>query len=68
MDKLTYTRKECSEKTGMSLPMLDAFLHRSESPMPHICVGRKILIPVNALEVWLLEEVKRVSSSNGLAP
>jgi excisionase family DNA binding protein len=59
MDKYCYSRKEISEKLGLSIPMVDAFLHRINYPMPHIRAGRKVLIPATAVEQWLLDEAER---------
>lgn len=62
MDKIALTRQETAERMGISLPNLDAFLHRKEHPLPSIQSGRKIIIPRIALDAWLLEESKRTLS------
>lgn len=63
--KMTYGRKEACEITGMSIPSLDAFMHREENPIPHFRVGRKVLIPRAALEQWVIDEAKRTAASDG---
>ena len=59
MDKLTLTRKEAAEQCNVSLPMLDAYLKRSNNPMPFFRAGRRVLIPLEALRKWLEEETAR---------
>lgn len=59
MDKLTFTRKEAANYCSVSLPTLDAYLQRSHDPMPSIHAGRKIIIPVEGLRKWLLDEAAR---------
>lgn len=65
MESLNYVRKSCSQALGISLPMLDALLNRAENPIPHLRVGRKVLIPRAALEQWLLDEAERTAANNG---
>lgn len=58
--KLTYTRREAAAALGVSLPTIDAFMHRRDNPLP--CIrngGRLYLIPKAALETWALEEAAR---------
>lgn len=59
MDKLTLTRKEAAEQCNVSLPVLDAYLKRSNDPMPCFRAGRRVLIPLEALKKWLEEEMAR---------
>ena len=67
-NKLTYTRAEACKALQVSLPTLDAFLKRSENPLPSIRVSArggdrcgKVLIPVSRLTAWLDEEAIRNS-------
>lgn len=44
---------------GVSLTTLDALMNRANHPIPHIRLGRKVIIPVKGLETWLAEEAER---------
>lgn len=57
--KGTLTRQEAAEFLNLSLPVLDGMLKRIENPVPSIRIGRKVIIPVNALQNWLLAESER---------
>lgn len=59
MEKLNYTRKEAAEVGCISLPTLDAFLNRENNPIPHLRIGRKVLIPVEGFRGWLMAESER---------
>lgn len=62
--RLTYTRREAATALGVSLPVLDALMNRKDNPLPRIRHGYKlILIPVAALEQWVLEEAARNSGT-----
>lgn len=52
-ERLVYTRKEASNVLGVGLVTLDALLRREKDPLPHVKVGSRILIPINALETWI---------------
>lgn len=68
MEKNCYGRKEASERIGISLPTLDAFLNRSDNPLPHIRAGRKVIIPVSSLEAWLTAEAARTIGGSNDGP
>ena len=53
------TREATARYLKVSLPTLDAYLHRAENPIPAIRAGRKYLIPFTLLEVWLKDEAER---------
>lgn len=60
IEKLTYTRREAAAALGVSLPTIDAFMHRRDNPLPYIRKGpRCILIPRATLETWVQEEAVR---------
>lgn len=59
MEKLALTREEAAEQCSVSLPVLDAYLKRSNNPMPCFRAGRRVLIPREALKKWLEEETAR---------
>ncbi len=59
METFAFTRKEAAGACNISLPTLDAYLRRQDRPMPHIRVGRKIIIPADGLREWLAEEAAR---------
>ena len=54
-----YNAKEAARAMGVSISTLKELLRRKENPIPHIRNGRMIMIPVKALERWLLEECRR---------
>ena len=55
----TMGRETAARYMNVSLPTLDAYLHRAENPLPAIKAGRKYLIPVSLFETWLKEEAER---------
>lgn len=57
MEKLVLSRPEAAEILGVSLPTLDKFSHRAD--FPWIRVGRRVLIPVDALREWLAKEASK---------
>ena len=59
--KLAYMRIEAADALQVSLPTLDAWIRRAENPLPSIRAGKKILIPVEGLSVWVREEAARCS-------
>lgn len=59
MEKGAFRRKEAAQFIGASLPTLDELLHRAENPIPHIQIGRRIMIPVRDLQDWLSAEARR---------
>ena len=62
--KLTLTRNEAARELSVSLPVLDAWLHRAENPLPHIRCSRRVIIPADGLQAWLSEEVARNQRGN----
>lgn len=64
----TMTREATAKYLNVSLPTLDAYLHRKENPIPAIKAGRKYLIPCSMLESWLnAEAVRNMSSMSNMA-
>lgn len=64
MEKMTLTRSEAAKALQVSLPVLDAYLRRTNNPLPCIRLtaqGKrgKILIPVEGLSRWIEEEAAR---------
>lgn len=64
MEKITLTRAEAAKALQVSLPVLDAYLHRAANPLPSIrlsAVGKrgKVLIPAEGLSRWIEEEAAR---------
>lgn len=51
MDKLVYTVKETAQV--LNIGMNNAYCLVNSKNFPRIQVGRKILIPKKALEIWL---------------
>ena len=55
MEKLTYTVKEAAEAIGVSLPI--AYELCSQEGFPAVRVSSKrIVIPVDALNAWLMKK------------
>ena len=64
MEKMTLTRAEAAKALQVSLPVLDAYLHRAINPLPSVrlsAVGKrgKVLIPAEGLSRWIEEETAR---------
>lgn len=57
MDRLVITVKEMSHKLGVSLPT--AYALTEQEGFPVVRVGRKKIIPVADLELWLSREAKK---------
>ena len=55
----TLTREQAAKYLNVSLPTLDAFLHRYDNPLPCIRAGRKYLVPLASIEAWLISESSR---------
>ena len=58
-DLTCYTIKRLTELLGVSEPTVQAWLKRSEHPMPHVRKGHAIRIPAFLLKEWLREESTR---------
>lgn len=56
MDKLTYSPKEAAKAIGIALPTV--YELAASKGFPAIKVGRRILIPIDALQRWLEESAK----------
>ena len=52
MEKLTLTPKETANQLGIGLNKVYELINRKV--IPSVRVGRKLLIPVESLENWLL--------------
>ena len=52
MEKLTLTPKETANQLGIGLNKVYELINRNV--IPSVRVGRKLLIPVESLEKWLL--------------
>lgn len=55
VQKATYTRHEAGAVIGVSMTTLDALLKRKENPIPSVRIGRKVLIPIEKLHMWIAE-------------
>ena len=55
----TFTREQAAKYLHISLPLLDAFLHRGLNPIPSIRAGRRYIIPRTGLDDWIATEAKR---------
>lgn len=64
MNRITLTRAETAKALQVSLPILDAWLHRAENPIPCIRAGRKVLIPAEELSRWINDETARNQRGN----
>lgn len=54
MDKLCFNAREAAEALGVSLPTFYELSNRSD--FPRVKVGRRTLVPVDALRAWLAKE------------
>lgn len=55
--RLALTRDEAAASLGVSLRTIDGLIADRESGFPISRIGRKVLIPVEALESWLASRV-----------
>lgn len=55
----TLSRKKAAEYMGISLPLLDKYIHRETNPIPVIRINRRYLIPQVSLDEWIAAEVTR---------
>lgn len=53
------SRKNAAEYLGVSLPLLDRYIHRESNPIPVIRTARKYLIPLASLDEWIAAEASR---------
>lgn len=60
MEKLTYSVDEMAAAVGISRPK--AYELANSEGFPVVRVGRRIRIPVAALENWLMEQVQSKAS------
>lgn len=56
-EKLAYNSKEAANALGVSLPTFYELSNRSD--FPRVKVGRRTLVPVDALREWLAREAER---------
>ena len=57
---ITYTRREAADALHVSMPTLDALMHRRDNPLPFFKHGPRLyLIPVASIEQWAKEEAER---------
>ncbi len=63
MEKLTFSVDEMAAAVGISRPK--AYELVNSEGFPVIRVGRRIRIPVAALENWLLEQSQAQNKANG---
>lgn len=53
------TRQGTADLLGIGLSTVDRLINRRDHPLPHIRVGRRVLIPFGMLEDWIKEEAER---------
>lgn len=51
--RMAFTREEAAQTLGVCVRTIDALIADPESKFPVARIGRKVLIPVHALEDWL---------------
>ena len=56
---LTVTPAKAADMMGIAVGMVRQMLYRGE--LPSLKIGRRWLIPVNALENWIDNQVKRAA-------
>lgn len=57
MEKMTFCAREAAEALGVSLPTFYALAGRPDFPV--VRIGRRLLVPVDALRAWLAKEAGR---------
>ena len=50
---------QTAELVGVSTPVVQSWLRRSQNPLPHMQHGRRIIVPRFALIKWMREECER---------
>ena len=60
-DRATMTRQQTADYLNVGLTTLDKMISRRDNPLPHIRVGRRVIIPREALEAWIVTETERQS-------
>ena len=58
LEKLTYSREEVVQVLGINLRGVDSLIHRPDHPIPTLKIGKRYLIPRDALIEWIAEEVR----------
>lgn len=66
MENIVLTRAEAAEALKVSIPTIDAYLHRAENPLPAIRLNTttsrtRVLIPAELFSQWVKEEAVRCS-------
>lgn len=56
-NKLTYNSKEAAAALGVSLPTFYELAARTDFPV--VRVGRRVLVPVDGLRLWLEREAAK---------
>ena len=63
MKELNLTAAEAAKLLKLSIPSVGALSRRSENPLPHFRVGRRVLFLTAAVEQWLLDEAARTNAA-----
>ena len=53
------TRRQAADYLNVGLSLLDKTIHRQDNPLPHIQVGKRVVIPRDALDAWIDAEIMR---------
>ncbi|MBQ6232123.1 MAG: helix-turn-helix domain-containing protein [Clostridia bacterium] len=61
--KRVFSREETAETMGIGLITLDALIRRQDDPLPHIRVGRRVLIPIREFDDWLSRQAEKAVAS-----
>ena len=59
MAEKIHTRQQAADALAIGLSTLDKLMARKDNPLPHIRVGRRVLIPADKLDEWISEEQER---------
>lgn len=62
IQRLTYTRKEAAVAIGVGTTSFDALIRRQNDPLPHVRVGHKIVVPVDALKAWIERQATKTTA------
>lgn len=58
-EKTMMSRQQAADYMSIGLSSIDKMIARRDNPLPHIKVGRRVVIPKAALETWIEEEIER---------
>ena len=58
IEKYLLSREEAAQACGLCVIKLDQLIRRESDPLPYIQIGRRKLIPADALRDWINRQVE----------